>query len=135
MADYNLVFDGGSLGNPGKGYGSYRLSRSADGKSMTKRLSFGGRVTNNQAEYRSLIAGLEELQGIVRAAGKPTSDYAVAVLGDSKLVVEQVNGRWKVRDAGLRPLHERAVQLFRSFAASSTVSWQPRESSVRVLGH
>ena len=135
MADYRLIFDGGSLGNPGKGYGSYRISRVADGKRKTKRLEFGDRMTNNQAEYRALIAGLEDLQGMVKAAGKSTADYTVAILGDSRLVVEQVKGRWKVRNAGLHPLNERAVELIKSFGAATTVSWQPRERSVRVLGH
>ena len=118
MPDYQLVFDGGSLGNPGKGYGSYRLSRVSDGKRMTKRLEFGDHVTNNQAEYRTLIAGLEDsCQEIIRAAGKPVGEFTVAILGDSNLVVEQVNGRWKVHNSGLRPLNERAVELFRSFGA------------------
>jgi probable phosphoglycerate mutase len=135
MPDYQLVFDGGSLGNPGKGYGSFRLSRVSDGKRLTRRLEFGDRVTSNQAEYRTLIAGLEQLQEIIRAAGKPVGEFTVAVLGDSDLVVQQVNGRWKVHNSGLRPLNERAVELFRSFGSASTITWQPRERSVRVLGH
>lgn len=135
MADYSLVFDGGSLGNPGQGYGSYRLSRVADGKRKTVRLDFGGGVTNNQAEYRALIAGLEALLVMVKSAGGTAADYTVAVAGDSDLVVQQVTGRWKVKNAGLQPLNEKAVALLKSFGAGSTISWHPRRNSVRVLGH
>jgi hypothetical protein len=45
MHDYTLIFDGGSRGNPGPGYGSYQLTRVADGKQKTKRLEFGDHVT------------------------------------------------------------------------------------------
>jgi ribonuclease HI len=135
MADYSLIFDGGSLGNPGQGYGSYQLSRTADGKQKIKRLEFGNGVTNNEAEYRSLIAGLEDLQRMIKAAGRPVKDYSVAVAGDSKLVIEQVAGRWKVKEPRLQPLRERAAALLKGFAAASTISWHPRQKSVRVLGH
>jgi ribonuclease HI len=62
-----------------------------------------GETTNNVAEYRALIAGLEA------AAGTPSR--AVKVRGDSKLVIEQVAGRWKVKQPHLRPLHARACDL------------------------
>ncbi len=135
MNDYTLVFDGGSLGNPGRGYGSYRLMRNGDGKKRLRRLEFGEQVTNNVAEYRALIAGLEDLAAMVKDAGKGPADYSVQVLGDSRLVVEQVNGRWKVHADGLRPLRDRAAALLAEFAKGSEIKWQPRSRSVRVLGH
>jgi probable phosphoglycerate mutase len=49
--------------------------------------------------------------------------------------VQQLNGRWKVKNAGLRPLHARAAELLNSFGKGSVITWQPRDQSVRVLGH
>jgi ribonuclease HI len=135
MYDYALVFDGGSRGNPGPGYGSYQLTRVADGKQKIKRLEFGTHVTNNVAEYRALIAGLEDVAGMIKAAGKSPAEFSLDIRGDSKLVVEQVNGRWKVRDAGLQPWHAKAQALFRSFARESSLAWHDRSNSVRTLGH
>ena len=135
MTDYTLVFDGGSLGNPGRGYGSYRVTRNADGKQKIRRLEFGDAVTSNMAEYRALIAGLEDVAAMVKDAGKGQGDYSVQVMGDSKLVVEQVAGRWKVRAENLRPLRERAAAMLGSFSRASSIKWQPRSASVRALGH
>ena len=59
--DYVLVFDGGSKGNPGQGYGSYAIIRAQDRAQRVERLDFGDGYTNNEAEYDSLIAGLQDL--------------------------------------------------------------------------
>ncbi len=67
MCDLMLVFDGGSLGNPGKGYGSFHLA-DRDGYETIERLEFGNNVTNNQAEYRTMIAGRRG-----RTEAEPTS--------------------------------------------------------------
>ena len=58
---YRIVFDGGSKGNPGIGYGSYRIQPEGGPWSEPYRLEFGDKVTNNEAEYRSLIAAFEHL--------------------------------------------------------------------------
>jgi probable phosphoglycerate mutase len=129
-AEYAIVFDGGALGNPGKGYGSFQIL-GADGVVAHERLEYGDRVTNNQAEYRTLIAALERLQALVPGA---VSGVAVRVRGDSSLVVNQVNGRWKVKHPDLQPLHRRAVELLRGFGRAD-VQWHRRDASVRVLGH
>jgi ribonuclease HI len=71
------------------------------------------------AEYRALIAGLEDAAAMIKAAGRSPSEFSVDIRGDSKLVVEQVNGRWKVRDAGLRIWHGKAQTIFRSFSENS----------------
>jgi ribonuclease HI len=131
MHDYSLVFDGGSRGNPGPGYGSYQLTRVADGKQKTKRLEFGTHVTNNVAEYRALVAGLEDVSAMIKAAGRSPYEFSLDIRGDSK----QVNGRWKVRDAGLQPWHAKAQALFRSFGTGSSLVWHDRANSVRTLGH
>ena len=58
-ADYTIIFDGGSRGNPGEGYGSYELRTRAE--RQIERLTFGDHVTNNEAEYRTLIAALRDV--------------------------------------------------------------------------
>ena len=86
MADYTLIFDGGSLGNPGRGYGSYASIRNVDGKQLIKRLEFGENMTNNEAEYQTLIAGLEDIVGTIEEIeGDPTA-FPIEVRGDSRLI-------------------------------------------------
>lgn len=133
MSDYTIIFDGGSIGNPGPGYGSYRL-RGPGGTSRVRRLNFGDDVTNNVAEYRALIAALEDLTATIRRAGQDPARCSVEVRGDSRLVINQLEGRWKVREPHLRPLHDRARALLDQFG-HATLKWQPREKSVRALGH
>jgi ribonuclease HI len=131
--ELELIFDGGSLGNPGKGYGSFRLS--VDGTVLPIReLEFGDNVTNNQAEYRTLIEGLGEALQLVKSNGISPSSAVINILTDSKLVVEQVNGRWKVKNAGLQPLCKEAQLRLRQFG-SAKISWHRRANSVKVLGH
>ena len=129
-ADYLITFDGGALGNPGKGYGSYHVA-GPDGTVVHRGLEFGEAVTNNQAEYRTLIGALEDLK---ERLGENVGKMTVAIRGDSQLVVQQIGGRWKVRNAELQPLHRRAVELIGAFGRAD-VAWHGRSNSVRVLGH
>ena len=133
MPKYMIIFDGGSIGNPGRGYGSYRL-RGPGGVTRTRRLDFGDDVTNNVAEYRTLITALEDLLAIMGEAGQDPARSAVEVRGDSQLVINQLDGRWRVRAAHLRPLHDRARALLDQFGRA-TLRWHPRGKSVQALGH
>jgi ribonuclease H / adenosylcobalamin/alpha-ribazole phosphatase len=111
--------DGGSRGNPGPaGYGA--LVRDAGtGEVIAEAAESIGHATNNVAEYRGLIAGLELYL-------EHTPDATLEVRMDSKLVIEQMSGRWKVRHPGMRPLAIRAQQL----APFGTVwTWVPRENN------
>ena len=131
--EYQITFDGGSLGNPGKGYGSYRIEVAGRPRPVV-RLDYsanGEIVTNNQAEYRTLIAALEEIRNEVNGAADKTP---LRVIGDSKLVLEQVAGRWKVKHPDLRPLHATATELIRSFGEVA-LEWRGRNWAVSVLGH
>ena len=133
-ADYVIVFDGGSHGNPGPGYGSYRLTRVVDGRSRTVRLDFGEEMTNNEAEYRTLIAALEGLIDRIQAARRDPSEFTVEVRGDSALVLRQIEGRWKAKDDRMRVLRNRARELLSRFKGHRLVL-QGREESVKALGH
>jgi ribonuclease HI len=132
--DYTLTFDGGSLGNPGPGYGSYFLVRNRDGKSRTQRLDFQEEMTSNQAEYRTLIAGLEDLVSTIRKAGRSPQKFSLEVRGDSRLILYQVARRWKTKKPHLMPLRDKVEALLEGFG-SITLIWQRRDKSERVLGH
>ncbi len=110
--------DGGSRGNPGPaGYGAVVLEE-ATGEVLLERYASLGSTTNNVAEYQGLIAGL-------RAAAE-LGATRVDVRMDSKLVVEQMSGRWQIKNPGLRPLAAEAAKLVAGFTAV-TFDWIPRE--------
>ena len=109
--------DGGSRGNPGPaGYGA--VVRDADtGEVLAERAAALGTTTNNVAEYQGLLAGL-------RAAAELAPSSVEARL-DSKLVVEQLTGRWKVRHPHLQPLAGEAAALVRALGGVR-FTWVPR---------
>jgi ribonuclease H / adenosylcobalamin/alpha-ribazole phosphatase len=115
--------DGGSRGNPGPaGYGAVVLDP-ATGAVLAERAEAIGTATNNVAEYGGLIAGL------AAAAALGATDVEIRM--DSKLVVEQMSGRWQIKNAGLRPLAAQAADLVRRFS-SVTFSWMPRALNKRA---
>jgi probable phosphoglycerate mutase len=129
-ADYTIFFDGGSLGNPGKGYGSYEIA-GPDGTVAARQVQFGNEMTNNQAEFRAVIAALEDL---LERVGPRADALSVAVRGDSQLVIRGLTREWRVKHPGLQPLHQRAAELLRRFG-NVDLAWHPRRESVRTFGH
>jgi broad specificity phosphatase PhoE/ribonuclease HI len=110
--------DGGSRGNPGPaGFGCV-VWADDHATVLAEHKKAIGVTTNNVAEYRGLIAGLEE----ARRLGADE----VAVRMDSKLVVEQMSGRWKVKHPAMAELHQQARALASTFDTVS-FSWIPRE--------
>ncbi|MDH6115757.1 broad specificity phosphatase PhoE/ribonuclease HI [Kitasatospora sp. GAS204A] len=110
--------DGGSRGNPGPaGYGA--VVRDGDtGQIIAEAAEYIGRATNNVAEYKGLIAGL-------RAAHEIDPSATVDVRMDSKLVVEQMSGRWKIKHPDMQPLAAEARTVFPR--GQVDYSWIPRE--------
>ncbi|MBY4381544.1 bifunctional RNase H/acid phosphatase [Rhodococcus fascians] len=109
--------DGGSRGNPGPaGYGAVVFSADRS-EVLAERRAALGIATNNVAEYRGLIAAL--------AAAADVGAREVEVRMDSKLVVEQMSGRWKVKHPDMIPLQRKAAELARQFD-SVTYEWIPR---------
>jgi broad specificity phosphatase PhoE/ribonuclease HI len=110
--------DGGSRGNPGPaGYGA--LVRDADtGRVLAERAASVGRATNNVAEYGGLVAGLQAALDL-----DPAADVEVRM--DSKLVVEQMSGRWKVKHPDMQKLALQARDLARQLG-SVRYTWVPR---------
>ncbi len=131
--DYLLIFDGGSRNNPEFGYGSYLLI-TPEGSAEPHRMEFGRGVTNNQAEYMALVAGLQALLAILQAPGRKPEEVDLEVRGDSSLVINQLLGRWRVRHPGLQPLYREARQMLNRFRRVRLV-WTPRAHSVQALGH
>ncbi|MFJ6717422.1 MULTISPECIES: bifunctional RNase H/acid phosphatase [unclassified Streptomyces] len=110
--------DGGSRGNPGPaGYGAVVLDP-ATGETLAERAEYIGVATNNVAEYKGLIAGL-------KAARELAPDAEVLVRMDSKLVVEQMSGRWKIKHPDMKPLAGEAATILPR--AQVTYEWIPRE--------
>ena len=133
--DYTIIFDGGSRnnGSPGaEAYGSYQLS--VAGKQDIKRLTFQEGATNNEAEYKSLIAALEDLITRINKANRSAGEFTLEIRGDSALVINQVQGTWKTKKEHLRPLRDQAQAIIALFKQVEFM-WQPREESVQVLGH
>jgi probable phosphoglycerate mutase len=112
--------DGGARGNPGPaGYGAV-VREAATGEVLLEVGESIGAATNNVAEYRGLIAGLQ--------AAADLGAVEVEVRMDSKLVVEQMTGRWQIRHPGLRPLAAEAAALVGRFE-SVRFAWVPREEN------
>ncbi|MCF3171200.1 bifunctional RNase H/acid phosphatase [Streptomyces violaceoruber] len=113
--------DGGSRGNPGPaGYGAVVIDP-ATGEPLAEAAEYIGVATNNVAEYRGLIAGLSAAKALFPDAGDA---LRVHVRMDSKLVVEQMSGRWKIKHPDMKPLAARAAAILPP--SSVTYEWIPR---------
>ena len=98
--------DGGSRGNPGPAAAAAVLS-TPDGDVVDEAARTLGSTTNNVAEYRGLLLGLE------RAAALGATE--VEVINDSELIAHQVTGRYKVKHPDMKPLHAEALEALRGF--------------------
>jgi len=99
--------DGGARGNPGPAGAAVIIRDAEDGQVIHELGLFLGETTNNVAEYRSLLAAL--------AAAETLGASEVQVVSDSELLVRQMTGRYRVRNAGLRELFEQANALVGEF--------------------
>jgi ribonuclease HI len=117
-----IYTDGAARGNPGPAAIGVAI------KDETGRLIAGisrrvGITTNNQAEYQAIIAALEKAVSL--------GAKHVALKSDSELVVKQLNGRYKVKKAVLRPLYQRVIQLIGSLDGF-TIAYIPREQNTEA---
>ncbi|MCH7483878.1 MAG: ribonuclease HI family protein [Chloroflexi bacterium] len=121
-ATWTVYTDGASRGNPGPAsIGAVVYNASGEEvHTVSRRL---GRATNNEAEYQAAVAGLEAALGL----GGGSVDLRM----DSQLIVRQLEFRYRVRNARLRPFFERVVELKRQFD-SFTVTHVPREQNKRA---
>jgi probable phosphoglycerate mutase len=120
VREFIVEADGGSRGNPGPaGYGAV-VRDAATGETLVEAAEHIGVATNNVAEYRGLLAGL-------RAAHELDPSARVHVRMDSKLVVEQMTGRWKIKHPDMKPLAAQAALVFPP--GQATYEWIPREQN------
>ncbi|NLS08768.1 reverse transcriptase-like protein [Nesterenkonia sp. MY13] len=116
MTDLIIEADGGSRGNPGIA-GAGALVRNTDGEILATKAVPLGKASNNVAEYTGLIEGLKLAREIDPAA-------SVEVLMDSKLVVEQMSGRWKIKHEDMKRLAAEAASILSPMQV--TYTWIPR---------
>jgi len=114
--------DGGARGNPGPSAVAAVASDGA-GQELAERSAYIGEATNNVAEYKAVLLGLD----LARELGATKVD----VVNDSELVARQIEGRYKVKNAGLKPLYLEAMENLRGFADWSVTSVR-RESNERA---
>ena len=114
--------DGGARGNPGPAAAAAVASH-PEGGELAERSAYLGVATNNVAEYRAVLLGLE----LARDLGASE----VEVVNDSELVARQVEGRYKVKNAGLKPLYLQTMKALHEFDAW-TVRSVRRESNERA---
>ena len=98
--------DGGARGNPGPAAAACVVS-SPDGEVLAERSQLLGTASNNVAEYRALLLGLECARGLGASE--------VEIVGDSELIAKQVQGAYKVKHEAMRPLHRQAMEELSKF--------------------
>jgi ribonuclease HI len=101
-----IQFDGGSRGNPGPA-GIGVVLRAEDGTPLVTFGKFIGRATNNVAEYRALITGLEKAREL--GAKK------ILIRGESELIIKQMRGEYRVKNAELKNLYDEAKAIYHQF--------------------
>jgi ribonuclease HI len=114
--------DGGARGNPGPAALAYIIQR--DGAPAIEHAEAIGEATNNQAEYKALVRALEHAVGL-------GTEHRLIVHSDSELLVKQMNGEYRVKDEGLKPLYEQAKRLASRFG-SVTIRHIPRSQNTQA---
>jgi len=102
--------DGGSRGNPGQAAAGAVVT-AADGEVLDRTGELLGEATNNVAEYRGLLLGI--------ARARELGATEVEIFNDSELIAHQVNGRYKVKHADMKPLHAEALSALSAFESWS----------------
>lgn len=126
-----IQFDGGCWPNPGPAYGSYLVKLEA-GTIRKQRLTLGDDLSNNEAEYWTLIKALEETWDCL-GNGPVHAGVRFEIESDSDLVVNQVLGKWKCKARHLKTLRDRVRELFYGFP--HTMKWISRDKNVQLFGH
>jgi ribonuclease HI len=121
---FTIHADGGSRGNPGPS-GAGAVVKDTSGKIVAEISEFLGHATNNIAEYTALVSAFEAL---IAQLEKKSKSSEVKVFMDSKLVIEQMKGAWKVKHPNMKPLQARAAALAKSFKSVS-FAHIPREEN------
>lgn len=119
MKPITIYTDGAAKGNPGPA-GAGWVILDADGKLLLENKKYLGELTNNQAEYQALLLALKDALQL----GKE----ALELRADSELMVRQIEGKYKVKNEGLKPLFREAVLSLSRFKSYS-IQYVPREKN------
>lgn len=136
MIELTIICDGGSLGNgsiDSIGYGSF-MALVGDNKSgKIHQRQFGEGVTNSEAEYKALIAGLEHVSTAFISAASDLKTIELTIRTDSQMVIGHICEKWKTKPH-LIPLRNRASELCDLFAKTTFVKMSGDEMKL-ILGH
>jgi len=125
MEKFIIHTDGGARGNPGPAAAGAVIERE-DGTVMSRFGEYLGEATNNEAEYQALILALKKLKALIGAKRAKTA--AVECRLDSELIARQVNGRYKIQEARLKPFFVDVWNLRLDFGATAFIH-VPREEN------
>ena len=129
-----LTFDGGAKKKAGegfgRGYGSYNIRIGGENEPSFSKLreEYGDDLSNNQAEYMSLIKGIKK---VIKLYGE---DIKLHIKGDSQLVINQINGNYKVKSQNMVPLYQETMKLLDRLTEYDVEFWR-RINSEREFGH
>ncbi len=120
MSTFSIYTDGGARGNPGPAATGI-IIKDETNKTIATYGEYLGNTTNNVAEYSALISALKK--------AKTLGGTKVICHADSKLVIEQVSGRWKVKEPHLQTLVMEAYKLLQTFTGGYSLRHIPREKN------
>lgn len=116
----NIYFDGASKGNPGEAGCGYCIEY--DDIEFEGSYYIGSKHTNNEAEYNGLLKALEDLQNNFKTRFPNTTQ--VVIRGDSKLVIEQVSGKWQINVYHLKLLYNKCINIITNLKKEHNVSFK-----------
>jgi ribonuclease HI len=122
MAEIVIYSDGAARGNPGPA-GAGAVLQDSKGKVKSEVCRYLGEMTNNQAEYHALLLALNE--------AKKLGATRLRIYADSELVVRQINGDYRVKNQGLKPLFQEIMNRLRGVGVY-TIEYLPREKNKRA---
>lgn len=103
--EFVIFTDGAARGNPGPSASGYMIFEK--GRKVAEEFVFNGSKTNNYAEYNAIIMALQKCGDMLKEA----DECSVKLFSDSELVVKQLNGEYRLKSPGLKPLNRRVVEL------------------------
>ncbi|OGD65624.1 hypothetical protein A3F08_01110 [Candidatus Berkelbacteria bacterium RIFCSPHIGHO2_12_FULL_36_9] len=124
MEHFFVYSDGGSRGNPGPAAYGFVIYNNKKEK-IAEGLKFLGTLTNNQAEYHGILAALSAVKQLMANSQQPIVECFL----DSQLIVEQMNGRYKIKNEGLKPLFWKIRELILELGGNVSFKHIPREEN------
>lgn len=142
-ADYVLIFDGGSNVSEGHGmsfrhegntnYGRFAILSKAGGERIVRQFDLGENVASAEAAYDSLIAGLESLLANLATRGQDPAHYVLEIRGESRLIMQQLQGLWNAHGASVQERKRQALSLLNRFG-SYRLQEISRSQALAILG-